>query len=677
MDCIAGQHRHNELRFEPALLSYQILGPDVHRMRPNGLILLLMLFLPLAVSANDDPYREQREVFKSILPRAEVGDWSSVEPHLAALADYPLLPDLEAAWLRRRTGPSTDSQMGAFLERYPDLGFSAGLRTRWALSLADRHVWTSYLALYDAFYRETKETRFHCLALQGRLATGRTKGLKARAVALWLSAFSQPEECDPVFKHLEETGAITATLRKRRIALALDSGQIRLARYLARPLADTDREAIDRWARMQSDPGRELSRVQRFSDEPADRRLVLYGFRRLARSDPERAGAIWGDFSGLSFKADDKTAIQRSIALSAATRFLPDARAMLRDQAARDDDLVIAQWRVRLAIRDLDWNGTLEALTDLPAPEADRTNWRFWKARALDGAGQQETARSLYEVIADEREYYGFLAADRLGVPYSMGHSPVAPDEEVIARLAARADLIRARELFRAGLYGRGRREWSGILNRLTPLDRAQTSILAHRWGWHSRAISTAAGSGLYDDLELRFPLPWQGQFERLSRKVAIEPTWAYGIARSESLFMPDVASSAGAIGLMQLMPATGKETAREASIPYRGRHSLTDPETNITLGTWYLASMKERFDDNQVLATAAYNAGPHRVQRWLPKQRELPADAWVESIPFRETRRYVRNVLAAETVFGWRMERADGRLSDRMQPVPISDSGG
>jgi soluble lytic murein transglycosylase len=348
----------------------------------------------------------------------------------------------------------------------------------------------------------------------------------------------------------------------------------------------------------------------------------------------------------------------------------------LQEQSRTDDDIVIAQWKVRLAVRDLDWPGTLEAIADMSPEESKRINWQFWQARALDQTADEEQAAEIFGEIASQRDYYGFLAADRLGRSYQMNHASAEPDEAVIAELQARNDFLRAHELFKTGLYSRGRTEWARALKRLTDSERAQASIIAYRWGWHSRAISTASSTGLDNDLDLRFPTPWKKTFTRLSGSASINTTWVYGIARSESLFMPDVSSSAGAIGLMQLMPATGAETARKANIRYKGRHSLIQPEINITLGTRYLAEMMERFDNNQVMATAAYNAGPHRVQRWLPKGKALPADVWVDSVPFRETRRYVRRVMAAQTVFDWRMGSSDVRLSDRMTPVPDKITG-
>ena len=194
--------------------------------------------------------------------------------------------------------------------------------------------------------------------------------------------------------------------------------------------------------------------------------------------------------------------------------------------------------------------------------------------------------------------------------------------------------------------------------------------MLAHNWGWHSRAISTVAAAGEFDDLNIRYPLPWREDFENHAKTAGIPDSWAYGVARSESLFMRDVRSSAGAIGLMQLMPATGKSTAREISLPYAGLTTLTDSASNIRLGTWYLGKMYARFSNNRVLATAAYNAGPHRVEDWLPATGTLDARIWIENIPFNETRGYVRRVLTDEAIFHWRLTGELRRISSELPHI-------
>ncbi|UCC13605.1 MAG: transglycosylase SLT domain-containing protein [Gammaproteobacteria bacterium] len=620
----------------------------------------------------------QRAAFRQALPKAQLGDWDGVRPFLDLLADYPLRPDLTAAWLRRKLGPETDAEVARFLGNYPDLGFSADLRYQWAVSLARRAQWLPFLDIYETRYQGRSDTRLHCFAVTGKIALGRTENISEQAGQLWLSAFSQPKECDVVFDYLQDNGLLTTALRRQRISLALERGQIPLARYLAKPLGQPDRDRIDRWVRMRSDPSGQLSDPGRFRDTATDRALIGYGFGRLARRDPPEARELWQEFSGLDFGTNERIRIERDIALAHARRFVPGARSLIEEQASVDPDPIVAQWRVRLALRDLDLPAAGKAIEDLPAEELQRNVWTYWRARAIDEEGDPKEAARLFGKLAAERDYYGFLAADRIGSAYQFGHRPATADEAMIAALEARPDLIRTRELYMTGLYGRGRSEWQAVLKRLSPEQRVQASILAHRWGWHSRAIATASGNGLIDDLDLRFPMPWRNAFDQRSRQSSLEPSFAYGIARSESLFMPDVASSAGAIGLMQLMPATGKQTARQAGIRYRGQQTLMDPEVNIALGTHYLGRMLERFEGNPVLATAAYNAGPHRVSSWLPLDSTLPADIWVDTVPFRETRRYIRRVMMSDTVFDWRFDGDHRRLSDRMPPVrPKIDAGG
>lgn len=641
----------------------------------RAIFLILVLSASLFAHANDAVrLEEQRTTFRKALVKAELGDWDGVRPHLDLLADYPLRPDLTAAWLRRRVGAETDAEMARFLERYPSYGFSRDLRYQWTRSLARRKQWRQFLALYEAHYAQSKDTELHCLSLTAAIETGPSQDTVRRATELWLSAFSQPKECDRAFDFLADAGHLTPSLRRQRIALALPQGQVRLARYLARPLGESDQGTIERWARMKSDPASELAKPDRFAER--DRNMVAYGFRRLARRDPERARDLWPEYADYPFEASQRSSIRRDIALTHARRFMPDGRAMLLQLSDAEEDPIVAQWRVRLALRDLDWSDALTNIDRLPESEKDREIWKYWRARSLDGAGEVDAAADAFDALAVQRDYFGFLAADHRGGAYRFEHRPTKPQETVIADIESRADVIRARELFMTGLYGRGRSEWKAILATLTPEQKAQASLLAHRWGWHSRAIATAAGTGLYDDLALRYPTPWRQLFEPLSRKASLEPSFAYGIARSESLFMPDVSSSAGAIGLMQLMPATGKETARRAGIHYRGRISLVDPATNIELGTRYLGGMLERFGGNPVLASAAYNAGPHRVSRWLPSEGQIPADVWIDSIPFRETRRYVRRVLASDTVFDWRFDGEHRRLSERMPPVRADAEG-
>ena len=394
----------------------------------------------------------------------------------------------------------------------------------------------------------------------------------------------------------------------------------------------------------------------------------MYATERLTYRDPELAHAAWARVSKrIRFTEEQRIRAASHIALWTARDNLPGAYERLLDLPDAAASSEVRYWRARTSLRNAAWINLLADIAEMPAEERDAEEWQYWRAVALQRSGQILAARDTFKALASERSYYGFLAADELGENYALDHSQLLADETAIAAIESRPEIIRARELFLVGQDSRGRSEWDTIVRTLAPEEKRQAAILADRWGWHSRAISVAASLGEFDDLSLRYPLPYQPLFEQSSTAASISPTWAYGIARSESLFMPDVRSRAGAIGLMQLMPATGRAVAREIRLPYSGLQTLTDPASNIRLGTSYLGQMAERYGGNAVLATAAYNAGPHRVDSWLPDSGSIDARIWIENIPFNETRKYVKRVLSAQAIFHWRMTGELRRLSDEL----------
>ncbi len=377
----------------------------------------------------------------------------------------------------------------------------------------------------------------------------------------------------------------------------------------------------------------------------------------MTYDDPELALKLWRRISkGNRFSAKQEYRTSRHIALWLARDNKAGAYAQLTALPAAAQNDEVLRWRARTSLRDRNWKNLLSDIGAMPEKERSAEEWQYWRSIALQHTDKKLEAEEALRALAAERSYYGFLAADELGLPYTFDSSRFVADEQTITKLEARPELVRARELFLVGLDGRGRSEWDAVIRHVGPDEKMQAAILAHRWGWHSRAIAAAASVGEYDDLSLRYPLPYDSTFQRYAEDASISPTWAYGVARSESLFMRDVRSSAGAIGLMQLMPATGRDVAEDLQLPYSGLDTLTDPDSNIRLGTTYLGQMAERYGGNQVLATAAYNAGPHRVDAWLPDKGSIDARIWIENIPFNETRAYVRRVLAADTIFHWRM---------------------
>lgn len=631
----------------------------------------------LAAAACDAPAAEtyaiekQRATFRAVHPEVERGNWQPVLEHEQMLRDYVLWPDLKASYFRARLRNADHAEVGAFLEQYGTLKPARELRYQFSLHLADSGHLTEYLEIYRQYYQGLNIAKLDCLALQAEIREGRQDRIIRRALDLWLVGESQADECDPVFTHLRTANALTNEHYEKRFALAVDKKRFTLARFLSKPLSTEYLEQANFWLKAQNDSLKFLRTHQDRVDSGVGRQQMIYAIERIAFGDPLLASENWIALrKKYQFATEQQHHISRHIALWAARRQLPEAQALLYGLPPQAVDQEVVRWMIRTSLRLEEWDNVLRSIAMLPGDQQIAEEWRYWEAVALKYAGQEEPATARLNDLATTRSYYGFLASDAIGNDYTFSDQRLITDDEVAAKLAEIPALIRARELFYVGLEGRGRSEWDAAVSILTPHEQAQAAILAHQWGWHSRAIATASLVGEFDDLMIRYPLPWREDFAQYSRDAKINDSWAYGIARSESLFMRDIRSSAGAIGVMQILPETGRRMAREISHPYSGHATLTDSASNIRLGTMYLRKMFDRFDENRVLATAAYNAGPLNVEAWLPDAGQIDARIWIENIPYNETRAYVRRVLAADTIFQWRLTGKARRLSTDLSTI-------
>ena len=624
-----------------------------------------------APSAQIYAIEKQRAAYQAVYADVERGNWQPVLEHEQMLRDYVLWPDLKASFLRARLNYAEHTEIGAFLDQYGTLKPARELRYQFSLHLAESGHLSEFLEIYRQYYQGLEIAKLDCLALQGEIREGRQDRILKRGLDLWLVGMSQADECDPVFTHLRSANELTDEHYEKRFALAVDKRQFSLARYLSRPLQAEYLEQANFWLEAQNESVKFLRTRQDRVDNEVGHQQMIYAIERIAFRDPLLASENWIELrKKYQFATGQQRHISRHIALWAARRQLPEAQALLYGLPREAIDQEVVRWMIRTGLRLEEWNDVLRSIAMLPEDEQLAEEWRYWEALALKNAGQEEPATARLNDLATTRSYYGFLASDALGNDYTIADSRLITDDQVAAKLAEMPALIRARELFYVGLEGRGRSEWDAAVSILTPHEKAQAAILAHQWGWHSRAIATASMVGEFDDLNIRYPLPWPEEFAQYSRDAKINDSWAYGIARSESLFMRDIRSSAGAIGVMQILPETGRRMARELKQPYAGRATLTDSASNIRLGTMYLRKMFDRFDQNRVLATAAYNAGPLNVEAWLPDDNQIDARIWIENIPYNETRQYVRRVLTADTIFYWRLTGKVRRLSSELSSI-------
>ena len=404
--------------------------------------------------------------------------------------------------------------------------------------------------------------------MQAQILAGKGEDIANRGRDLWLVGRSQADERDPVFDYMRGAGLLGKELYRERYALAIAEQEFSLARYLARSLNESLVEEANRWIAARDTADAFLQDIEGQGDDNARRQQVIYAIERVAYDDALLAAERWQAVRARhAFSAQQAGALSHHIALWAARQHKPEAHGMLVNLGDAAADTEARRWLARSALLQRNWQDVIVAIEAMPEDERPSEEWQYWLAIALKESGEMAKALPILEGLAAERSYYGFLAAHELELDYSWSHAAMAADAATIKRLEQLPALVRARELYYVGLENYGRAEWDDAVSLLQADEKVQAAILAHRWKWHSRAIATAASVDRYDDLEIRYPLPYREQFETYSDKAKISRSWAYGVARSESLFMADIRSVAGAVGVMQLMPETGRRTASEINV--------------------------------------------------------------------------------------------------------------
>lgn len=631
--------------------------------------LLAGLFGGAAAVATEDRVDARRALFLATEKALDEGDRQAFREGLERLRDYPLHSWLVYAGLRSRLDEADADEVHAFLRAHGDTPHGQRLRRAWFDHLAEEQRWDDLVREFDPALRST--TRL-CRYKHALLQLGRREEALADVEAIWLHGRSQPDACDPVFDAWREAGRLSPELVWGRFQLALEAGQPGLASYLKRFLPEAEQPRADRWLRLHRRPAR-LTRVD--GDARADERapeMLENAWRRLARREPEKALTLWRrDDAGRRLAAAQRRGVEQTIALRLILEQGGESLAHLDALPETVFDAQLREWRVRAALAAGDWGRVLRAVEAMDAKQQDDKAWRYWRARALAELGRKEEADRLFSELAGERNFYGFLAADRAGQPYRIGHRNLDASAKGIRVLARRPAFQRAKEWHALGRYINARREWVRAIAGLNRAGLKAAGLLAHRWGWHDRAIFTVAKAREFADVELRFPLAHGKLIRDNAAANGIDPAWALAVARQESAFMEDVRSPAGALGLMQVMPATGRKVARQMEgVQMSHWLDLLKPEVNVPIGTYYLRRNLDRFGGHPLLSTAAYNAGAHRVEEWLPEDGRMDADVWAELIPYGETREYVRRVLAYRVIYETRLGRTPTTLSSLLPPV-------
>ncbi|MDR2787040.1 MAG: lytic transglycosylase domain-containing protein [Candidatus Accumulibacter sp.] len=605
------------------------------KLRFAALLALLFCLRPATAEPWDDRLLAARDA-------ARTGDRARLERlatelrghELAAYADYWRLQldsknDLDPA------------AVIAFLADNEGSCLAEKVRGDWLRQLGKQRQWHVFDAEYPALTQPDQE--LVCYALQSRLARGDDSALD-EAMPLWLKLTEPEESCHPVLEALVIEKRVWADDVWARIRRQVESNRLTGARYSMSYLPQSQTPDARTALAVINSPMPWLSKT-RLSDSRMHRELAALAIARIARNDPGVAAEHLERLDEY-LQAGEKEWAWSQIAWQAALRHMDEALdwyARAGDAPMSDD---VAQWRARAALRAQDWDTVRSAIEKMPPSLSEQPVWIHWLGRAYQAGGHTEEARALFARIAGQANFYGNLADEELGRTIALPPQATPATAAELSNAAANGSIRRALSLFRLDLRTEGVREWNWALRGMSDRELLAASVVAERAGVYDRAIATADRTREEHDYALRYLAPFSEQVRSAAREQSLDDAWVYGLMRQESRFVLSARSSAGASGLMQLMPATARWVAARIGLKNFQPNRVNDTKTNLLLGTSYMRMIMERLDNHPVLASAGYNAGPGRARKWQPR-RPLEGAVYAETIPFNETRNYVKKVMS------------------------------
>ena len=593
-------------------------------------IIVVLVPAPAFADRGDAAFLSAREAFRN-------GERVRLGRQVEALQGHPLQAWAEYWGLRLRLDDGDTGGVAEYLGRYPGAYLAEKLRGDLLRVLGKKGDWESFqrelptLALPDA--------EVTCYAAQAAHTADTVR-------PLWSSGQDLPQACETVVDQLVAAGGLTVEevwQRVRRLFEAKRVGAARSAAGYLPPTEGFDGRGLESIAQ---GPARHLEKLPAgFAAKRGGREVALFAMQRLARNDPQEAARRFVRIES-HFTAEERAYAWGQIAWQAALRHQPEALAWYDNATGTVLSEEQLTWRVRAALREHDWSAVRRAISAMPPNLSAQPDWTYWQGRALAAGGQTDEARVRYLKIGGQPNFYGNLADEELGRAIEVPPHALAPSAEELASAAANQGFQRSLALFRVDMRVEGVREWVWSLRGMDDRALLAAAEFAKRNEIWDRAINTADRTQAQHNYSLRYIAPFSDRVLPKADQLALNNGWVYGLMRQESRFIMNAKSSVGAKGLMQLMPATAKWVAKKINLVNFHPGRVSEMDTNVTLGTNYMKMVLKSLDNHPVLASAAYNAGPGRARKWRAEQ-PLEGAIYAETIPFAETRDYVKKVMS------------------------------
>ncbi|MEQ1836188.1 MAG: transglycosylase SLT domain-containing protein [Candidatus Nitrotoga sp.] len=601
------------------------------------LVFVLLVVPALAVANQDADFLAARDAFR-------VGDVVKLNRMAMRLKHSPLEPYLTYYQLRLRLETASATDIQAFLARPDDTPLINQLRAEWLRLLGKRQQWEEFAVQYPLLVGG--EVDLTCYGLQSRQRLQEEQVLH-EARNLWLTSSAElPESCAPLFDAAIASGIINATDIWLRLRLALEAGNLTLAKQLSEKLPAKRALSSAELDSAATDQVRYLATAKLDNAPEAQRTVAMFALQRLAKQSPQLAYSQW-EKKASYFTADEQYYFYGWLGYEAARK--RDARALEWYKAAGEASLTGPQlaWRARAALLTQNWHEVWASINAMTPQQQREGVWRYWKARALKAWGSLPEANVLFAELSNEHNFYGQLAAEEIGVaPAATIPASYQPSKATINAMLAQPAVQRTLALYRMDLRTDAAREWAWAARKLDDQQLLVAAEIARRNGMYDHAINTADRTVQIHDFSLRYLAPYRDVLQGYIRKNELEEAWVYGLIRQESRFVYQAKSPVGATGLMQIMPATARWIAQKIGMKSYRQALVNQLDTHFKLGTYYMKTVLSSLDNSPVLASAAYNAGPARARKWRGESA-LEGAVYAENIPFDETRNYVKKVMS------------------------------